>query len=102
MERVVSRLGRFVLVHGGATGADDLAAQWAERFGIEAEAHPAQWSIGRKAGPLRNAKMARLGAALCVAFPGNDGTADMIRKAKAAGIPVWEPAVSLELPSEVG
>jgi predicted Rossmann-fold nucleotide-binding protein len=26
-----------------------------------------------------------------VAFPGGDGTADMVRRARAAGVKVWEP-----------
>jgi len=32
--------------------------------------------------------MADAGADLCIAFPGGRGTADMVRRARAAGIPV--------------
>lgn len=39
---------------------------------------------------IRNQEMADRGADLCLAFPGPEsvGTWDMIRKARAAGIPV--------------
>ncbi len=30
--------------------------------------------------------------ALLVAFPGHLGTADLVRQARAAGVPVWKPA----------
>jgi hypothetical protein len=30
--------------------------------------------------------------ALLVAFPGHLGTADLVLRARAAGIPVWKPA----------
>lgn len=36
---------RAVLVHGGAFGADALAAQVAREMGLALEAHPAQWGI---------------------------------------------------------
>ncbi len=65
--------GPIVLVHGDCpTGADAIADYlWRARSGGEpVEAHPADWSIGRKAGPERNAHMVSLGANLCLAFIG--------------------------------
>ncbi len=81
----------FTLVHGGATGVDAIAAGWgAAQAGVTVEVHPADWSMGRPAGPIRNAKMIAYGADLVLAFPWRDsrGTWDCVNKARAAGIPV--------------
>lgn len=81
-----------MVVHGGAKGADALAASWAASRGIPAQAFPADWKRhGRGAGPKRNQQMADAGADLCVAFPGGGGTADMSLRASKAGIPVVKP-----------
>jgi hypothetical protein len=81
-----------VLVHGGASGADLIAMYWAKGRGILREEHPALWDDhGHGAGPLRNQAMADAGADGCIAFPGGRGTADMVQRAQAAGIPVWRP-----------
>jgi hypothetical protein len=53
---------------------------------------PAEWEThGRKAGPIRNARMLEHQPQLVVAFPGGGrGTADMIAKAREAGVEVRE------------
>lgn len=77
------------LVHGDAPGADRLVVAVARILGWEVEDHPADWDThGRAAGPIRNQQMADSGADVCLAFPGGRGTADMVRRAEAAGIPV--------------
>lgn len=86
------------VVHGGARGADSIAAEEARRrraiFGdeIKIEAHPANWKKhGRKAGPIRNQEMLASGINQVIAFrlPGpSRGTDDLIRRARAAGVPV--------------
>jgi hypothetical protein len=49
----------------------------------------ADWSIGRKAGPIRNQRMLDEHAPdLVVAFPGGRGTADMVRRARKSGVEV--------------
>jgi hypothetical protein len=100
-----------VVVHGACpTGADKMAAQWAEAqhdqpfdAPVQEEAYPADWSQGRKAGPVRNKMMVDRGADVCLAFisdctsprcskpgphpsHGASGCADM---AERAGIPVY-------------
>jgi hypothetical protein len=85
------------LIHGAASGADLRGSLWAERV---AEERPirivpfpvsrADWRrLGRAAGPIRNAQMIAEGKPdLVIAFPGNEGTADMTRQAREAGIEV--------------
>jgi hypothetical protein len=83
---------RITVVHGACpTGADAIAHRWAsDTPGATPEPHPADWSIGKKAGPLRNQAMVDLGADVCLAFPVGEsrGTRDCMRRAEAAGIPV--------------
>jgi hypothetical protein len=83
-----------VIVHGCAPGADMLAQQWAARAGVGAMGFRAHWDTdGHAAGPIRNARMLKDAAPdLVVAFPGGRGTEDMVRRARAAGVPVLEVA----------
>ena len=81
-----------VLIHGAARGADEGAARWAKSEGIASRAYPANWrKHGKAAGPIRNQQMLDDGRPdFVVAFPGGRGTADMVRRAHAAGVPVYE------------
>lgn len=78
------------VIHGGASGADYIAHQWAEDRGVNCTEYPADWNrYGRAAGPIRNQQMVDDGRPdVVVAFPGGSGTADMVRRAEAAGIKV--------------
>jgi len=102
----------ILLVHGGADGADILADTWALVHGMSCERHrvdreawetcaedcrPSHRRIRRDgteycptAGHRRNQHMVDLGAALVVAFhhANSSGTADCIRRATAAQLPV--------------
>lgn len=82
--------GEVVIVHGDAPGADRLAGEVALALGCWAEVHPADWTTGRRAGPVRNQRMVDRGADVCLAFPASDsrGTWDCVRRAKKAGIRV--------------
>jgi hypothetical protein len=91
IERILDRLWvrdqATVIVHGGCpTGADAMAEEiWSAKGGIT-EVHPADWSAGRAAGPIRNQMMVNMGADWCVAFirnssPGASGCAEMARRA---------------------
>lgn len=87
----------ITLVHGGARGADTLAAAIWSQSGLPVEAHPADWnSFGGDAGTLRNERMVQLGADLCLAFPlgQSTGTRGCMDLAEKAGIPVREVASS--------
>lgn len=81
-----------IIIHGGAPGADALAQEWVEVFGGRQRIFPADWTLyGKAAGPIRNQRMLDEGKPeLVVAFPGGSGTADMVRRARKAGVEVIE------------
>ena len=102
-------VGPSVVIQGGASGADALARQWAARRGVWCVEVPALWKAhGSGAGPRRNAFMLSVAEGVAgasaivgriprellrvVAFPGGRGTADMVRRARAAGVEVMEVA----------
>jgi hypothetical protein len=102
----------IVVVHGGAQGADMMAASLADHYGCRTEEHRADWEAPcrpscqrghrRKrrdgstfcpaAGNYRNQEMVDAGAAVVLAFfqhgAANTGTSDCVRRAEAAGIRV--------------
>ena len=74
------------LAHGGCTGADNLAREWALEKGITSVSYPADWHIGKKAGPMRNAFMLQKEQPeYVVAFPGGRGTQNAIQFAEKMG-----------------
>jgi hypothetical protein len=89
---IAARSSSPTIIHGGATGADEIAHGLARMHGWPVEVYPADWQQhGKAAGPLRNQKMLDEGKPdVVLAFPVKDsrGTWDMIRRARAAGIPM--------------
>ena len=81
-----------MIIHGACRGADEMAFEWSKWWSVNARAFPPDWSKhGKAAGPIRNQQMIDEGKPdLVVAFPGGRGTADMTRRARAAGIEVVE------------
>lgn len=81
-----------LIIEGGATGADELAKNWAIRNKIHYAEIPALWTcFNRRAGTLRNQAMLLLKPDYCLAMPGNVGTRDMIKRCLSENIPVWSP-----------
>lgn len=78
------------IVAGEQTGADTYALKWANAKPVPWLRYPADWDhYGKSAGPRRNRKMLKEGKPdLVVAFPGGDGTADMVNQATKAGVRV--------------
>jgi len=89
------RLNPDVIIHGAASGADSCAGMFARHYAVECVEYPANWyKHGRAAGPIRNQQMIDEGKPDAVlAAPGGRGTADMIRRAEAAGLPIHRLAV---------
>lgn len=97
-----------VLVHGAASGADSLCAEWwGDIHRRTVEPHPADWEapcrpecrIGHRrtranggptycpaAGVYRNQDMLESCLDLLIAFPGGRGTDDMVRRTTQAGV----------------
>jgi hypothetical protein len=73
-------------------GADYQAKVWAEKRGIPVIEEKANWAASpRGAGVIRNSKMLRIHKPdIGIAFPGQNGTADMVTKLRAAGVPTYE------------
>lgn len=95
-----------VVIHGDAKGVDRCAGAWARHAKITERAYSADWKkYGVSAGPIRNQKMLDEGKPdLVIAFTRaaeggvrrsegarvGRGTADMVRRAKKAGVRVEE------------
>ena len=94
--KILDRLHRDnqidVVIEGDARGVDRMAGFWARQKRIDNLKFKAKWrEHGKAAGPIRNQKMLEEGKPdLVVAFPGGRGTADMVRRAREAGVDVYE------------
>ena len=86
----------FVVIQGGAIGADFIAKIWALSEGpnrVGHEEYKAQWDkYGQKAGPIRNKRMLDEGKPdIILAFPTKDsaGTWDLINQASDRDIEIF-------------
>lgn len=75
-------------VTGPYIGADYWSHQWACAHNIPTSRYHAQWKIqGKAAGPIRNKRMLdEAKPEILVAFPGNNGTRNMIELCQKAKI----------------
>ena len=80
------------IIAGGAKGADEIAVDWAVVNWCQFEEYKANWDLyGKAAGMKRNQEMLLIGKPdLVLAFPGGRGTADMVARARKAGVEVME------------
>lgn len=88
---LIAEHGPFEVIHGGARGADSMAALAAKWYRLPCAAFPADWERhGRRAGYLRNLAMLDQSPDLVLAFQrnGSRGTQHTIDEARARGIPV--------------
>lgn len=95
--RVAAFIGIQVVIHGAChtpVNADKMAGAWAEARGYPVDEYPVDTSIEGPwpaAGNRRNGRMMRASMPdLVIAFPGQRGTANMVTRAKRAGVPVWD------------
>src|ERR1041384_2358810 len=91
--------GFSILMHGECpSGADALADRWCFNVGVHVCRCPALWDFfksqgkGRAAGVIRNRAMLTLHPQLVIAFPGDKGTADMLKVARSAQLPTLDLA----------
>lgn len=105
---LVAEMSEFIVIEGGAPGADTCAAVWAESSPMhsynEKQDDPlfkhitvvADWDqYGKRAGPIRNAEMLRLKPDIVFVFKDgfdfglkSGGTEHMVGIAKKANVPV--------------
>lgn len=106
------------LIHGAATGADTLAAEWADTNNIPQKQYPANWEdlshpdavirrsrdgrfFDARAGVRRNQLMLTDAKPnLVVAFPGGPGTAHMRDLARSNGVKVMRILQAVEVARE--
>lgn len=94
----------LVIIDGKARGADTFAGEWyggaedgihAIHEDVQHERYSAKWDEhGKAAGPIRNQQMLTEGKPdVVIAFHDNleasKGTADMVKRARRAGLPVY-------------
>lgn len=83
------------IVSGTARGADQLGERFAKEFNLGLARFPADWSIGRQAGYLRNAEMGKYAkqdkeiGVLIAFWNGSKGTKHMIDLATKDGLKVY-------------
>ena len=58
-------------IHGDCKGADKLAGYQAEILGFKIQKYPANWKLGKGAGPIRNAEMLKLDPDIVLIFHQN-------------------------------
>jgi hypothetical protein len=80
------------LIQGGADGAEAIAREWAENRRVKVQIYASPMGLADEdAWTTQNQRMlASSRPALVVAFPGARRTADLVQRAKAAGITVLE------------
>lgn len=79
------------VISGGARGADKAGEVWAEVNSIPVEIYNAEWSkYGKRAGYIRNTKMAEMAEALIAIWDGvSKGTKNMIDIAKDKNLKIY-------------
>jgi len=74
------------VICGCAKGVDTLGEDWAKSKGIPVRRFPADWSIGKSAGVIRNSNMVNYGEASLIVWDGvSRGTFDTINKSWKKG-----------------
>lgn len=91
IENILSKQDIDLIIHGDCIGADKIGGKIAEKLGFKVKAYPADWSLGKKAGPLRNRQMLNENKIdLVLAFHDNiensKGTKNMINQARKKDI----------------
>ncbi len=90
LDKLLVNQKEIQIVSGGCRGADKLGERYAKEKGYSLKIFKANWDkYGKKAGPLRNRKMAEYANGL-VAFykEGSKGTKNMIEEARKRNLKI--------------
>lgn len=79
---------RIIILSGHCSGTDIMAERYAYEHSYQLEVFSANWSLGKKAGPLRNKEMIDKADMAIAFFSGGRGTKSLIDFAKKKGIPL--------------
>jgi len=96
LDKLHARHADMVLLHGGtSTGAELIAARWADARKVPQIAFRPDWKRHAKAAPFKrnDVMLATLPIGVMV-FPGSGIQDNLGDKARILGIPVWRPAKS--------
>lgn len=94
LDKLLARHSDMALLHGGtSTGAELIAARWADARKVPQIAFKPDWKKHAKAAPFKrnDAMLATLPIGVLV-FPGTGIQDNLGDKARILGIPVWRPA----------
>lgn len=86
---------KLTVVHGdNPQGADRIIDDWAVRredTGVTVERHPADWRLGKEAGPIRNKHMITRDIDMCIGFlkDSSRGTSLTLVLSREADIPTY-------------
>lgn len=81
------------VVCGCAKGVDTLGRRWAEEAGLPVREFEPDWMLGKKAGPLRNQKMADYAEGLVLVHHHSRGSLDMLKRATQRELVIRELVV---------
>ncbi len=92
LDKVRAKHSDMVLLHGGTpTGAERIAACWADSRKVPQIVFKPNWTRHAKAAPFkRNDQLLEALPIGVVAFPGSGISANLCDKARKLGIPVWK------------
>ncbi|MGV1681682.1 DUF2493 domain-containing protein [Sphingopyxis sp. NJF-3] len=98
LDKVHARHPDMVLMHGATpTGAERAAACWADARGVPQVAFRPDWNRHKKAAPFkRNERMIDAMPAGLIVFSGTGIQDNLVDKARAFGIPVWDFRVGVQ------
>lgn len=78
-----------IIISGTCKGADKLGERYAKENNLRLELFPADWSIGKHAGILRNVEMSKVADGLVAFYDGESkGTKHMISETKKRNLKV--------------
>ncbi|WP_029934511.1 DUF2493 domain-containing protein [Sphingomonas sp. UNC305MFCol5.2] len=91
LDRTRARHPDMVLLHGGTpTGAERIAACWADQRGVAQVLFRPDWKRHGKAAPFkRNDQLLECLPVGLIVFPGSGISANLADKARIMGIPLW-------------